>query len=168
MLNRNLKSLIKIKEKIAQLFGDGAVLDKMANGIVHLLAKFDLIDERDVRDYEIEDLTLRQFRGTSVSRTSDEYQIAKDKMALLSNDEIDNLIRLNKIEDSYGKDSKEYKEHYRLSSIANGTYDGKTELIKNISIIEDKIAIAIGNAMKNITIQMDSTKVGTTFKKAGN
>lgn len=43
--------LEKIKEKIAQLFGDGAVLDKLADGLIGFMNRFDIISDIDEKKY---------------------------------------------------------------------------------------------------------------------
>lgn len=85
--------LIKIKEKIAQIFGDGAILDKLANGLVGFMDKIGLIDESSAKSY----YTATVIGNTGVKEGSQAYKDMEAKVSGYSTETIEGIANFQPI-----------------------------------------------------------------------
>ena len=69
--------LIKIKEKIAQIFGDGAILDKLANGLISFMDTINIIDSSDAKSY----YTASVIGNTGIKQGSSQYKDMESKLS---------------------------------------------------------------------------------------
>lgn len=72
------EALIKVKEKIAQIFGDGAVLDKFADGLISVMNKGGLIGEAEHKKHLAENIVSRT--NPNLPTNSDTYKSLVNKM----------------------------------------------------------------------------------------
>jgi len=155
------ETLNKVKEKVAQLFGDGAILDKLANGLIHFLGMFNIISENDVRQFDADEL----IRKTNPNLKVDDVKYKEKMSAYMGMDNYD-FKRIKGIEDN----QQDYlrgggKSQYYIKELDKKRKEAYSEAMdgKNMKIFIDEIT----NAIKNIKIDnhMDSTRLNTALKK---
>ena len=104
------ETLIKVKEKIAQIFGDGAILDKLANGFVSVARKLNFISEEDQKRFIISDIVSKS--GLSQGKTSSELANITSRFTPYSLEELQAKSDLLELDKMYGKNSQQYKSEY--------------------------------------------------------
>lgn len=73
------EALIKVKEKIAQIFGDGAVLDKLADSLITVMNKVGLIGDAEQKKYLAEKIISQT--NPNLPTNSDTYKSLVNKMS---------------------------------------------------------------------------------------
>lgn len=99
--------LEKIKEKIAQLFGDGAILDKMANGLIGLMVKLDIMTDKDEKQYLADNII--KATHPELSPKSEQYKALSDKVSQFDVMALKNKSNIISLESNTDKNSPEYK-----------------------------------------------------------
>lgn len=99
--------LTKIKEKIAQIFGDGAILDKFANGIVSVANTLNIINDEEEAKFHAQNIVAH--RLPNIDKDSEQYKSLVQNMSKYDLKELKNLSELEYIRGNAGENSVEYK-----------------------------------------------------------
>lgn len=159
--------LEKIKEKIAQIFGDGAMLDKLADGLIGFSNTLGIIKDRDQKQYLAEKIIRND--NPNLPTNSDAYKNLVNKVSSYNMGILESkadIINLGDID----KNSVEYKN--KVAEITGGSVDkninsptyGQNLSLNVITKLEELI-----KATKDVAsrpIQMNSTKVDDANNKA--
>jgi hypothetical protein len=154
------EALNKLKEKLAQIVGDGAILDKLSNSLIHFMGFFNIIDESSVRKYDAD--TLIRKTNPNIKTESEEYKKMINKYSTISPAKFENIVETFDIK---------YEENYKnnpatLNKIRKSLYQDALPN-QDISMFNqafiNTLTKAIGNV--NLNVQLDSTSVKTALNK---
>jgi hypothetical protein len=161
------ETMNKAKEKIAQIFGDGAILDKLANSFVSLATKLGVISEQDQKKYLIENIVSSS--GISQGKSSDEIKNIMSRFQPYSLEELKAKSDLIELDKAYGRGSQEYNSEFnKLMGQGNLNIFGESSAtLRNVmSRMDDLIKTIKDNQGKPINVNMNSVKLNEAHNVA--
>lgn len=161
------ETMNKAKEKIAQIFGDGAILDKLANSFVSLATKLGVISEQDQKKYLIENIVSSS--GISQGKSSDEIKNIMSRFQPYSLEELKAKSDLIELDKAYGRGSQEYNSEFnKLMGQGNLNIFGESSAtLRNVmSRMDDLIKTIKENQGKPINVNMNSVKLNEAHNVA--
>jgi hypothetical protein len=164
------ETLNKIKEKIAEIFGDGAILDKLADSFVSYANFFGVISDKDEKEYLAKNIASRKL--PNVNKDSDEYKSLIQEISKYGIEQLKNLSELESIKGNKGEKSVEYKAKLSMNKeidpLQRGIYQYPTGKVptSDFEMFSKKIDELIEvTKRKNTTVQIDSLPIKQAFNK---
>jgi hypothetical protein len=156
--------LEKVKEKIAQLFGDGAVLDKMADGLIGLMSTFNLIGEKAERDYLAKRIVEKT--NPNMSANSDEYKKLVTAISGYDTKTLKNKNDIVSLEATTDPKSPEYKNIKRQVIAENaGILDSRAYQSEMIDKLNQLIKVTESSGNKSVSF--NTVQAFGAFKQDG-
>ena len=160
--------LEKIKERIAQLFGDGAVLDKIADGLIGFMNTLGIIGDNEEKRYLAQKII--KVTNPEISETSEQYKNMFSKLSELDVHSLKNKSDIISLEAVTDKASPEYKKiREKVVKENRGTFDLNMNSTRDGLLSQDAVDQIVKAIEKSgdKPVSLDGILMTSHFKQNG-